>query len=252
LIYKSAIELPDNQTIRKKLAALNANLVLSDMIFQEIRDKQRELETWGHGRFEKLQERAKEVSLDSLPKYQSATDTELSEKTDKGNNKNIEKILLKALKAHNLENYRRAISLYSEALSTAPSLKVRAIIYHHRGLAYFMLNKERQALRDFENSVKCDPRYYQVLNNRAMLLRRMGLTNEALYNFDRSLELEQNQADVFFLRAQTHYETGNYLSAINDAQMAIQLRPDYSEAQALFKQAQKDQSKLDPKEKDSS
>lgn len=35
LVYKSEIEFPDIKAIRKKIAALNANLVLSDMIFQE-------------------------------------------------------------------------------------------------------------------------------------------------------------------------------------------------------------------------
>jgi len=236
LVYKSGIEFPDNQAIRKKMAALNANLVLSDMIFQEIRDKQKELEIWGHERFKELQKRAKEVSVDSLPKYQVITDKDdwISKKESKNN---IEKKLLKALEAHNDENYRRAIELYSKALSIDPPLKVRAIIYNHRGLAFFLMNKERQALKDFEDSFKCDPSYYQVLNNRALVLRRMGLTNEALYNFDKSLDLEKKQAEVYYLRAQTHYETQNYKSALNDVEIAIQLSPDYQEAKKLLQQA---------------
>jgi tetratricopeptide (TPR) repeat protein len=220
------------------MAALNANLVLSDMIFQEIRDKQKELEIWGHERFKELKKRAKEVSIDSLPKYQVVTENDdwIRKKESK---KNIEKKLLKALEAHNDENYRRAIELYSDALSINPPLKVRAIIYNHRGLAFFMLNKERQALKDFEASFKCDPSYYQVLNNRALVLRRMGLTNEALYNFNKSLELEEKQAEVYYLRAQTHYEIQNYRSALDDVEIAIQLSPDYQEAQKLLQKALK-------------
>lgn len=245
LVYKSAIEFPDNQAIRKKMAALNANLVLSDMIFQEIRDKQKELEIWGHERFKELQKRAKEVSIDSLPKYQLITEKDDWRKNQKKESKkNIEKKLLKALEAHNDENYRRAIDLYSEALSTDLPLKVRAIIYNHRGLAFFMLKKERQALKDFEDSFKCDPSYYQVLNNRALVLRRMGLTNEALYNFDKSLELEEKQAEVYYLKAQTHYETQNYRSALNDVEIAIHLSPDYEEAQKFLQQAIKKISEL--------
>lgn len=243
LVYKSDIEFPDNLAIRKKMSALNANLVLSDMIFQEIRDKQIELEIWGHERFKELQKRAKEVSIDSLPKYLVVTEKDDWRKK-KESKKNIEKNLRKALEAHNVENYRRAIDLYSEALSADPPLKVRAIIYNHRGLAFFMLNKERQALKDFEDSFKCDPSYYQVLNNRALVLRRMGLTNEALYNFDKSLELEEKQAEVYYLRAQTHYETKNYQSALNDVKIAIQLSPNYPETQKLLQQALKKLSEL--------
>jgi ppGpp synthetase/RelA/SpoT-type nucleotidyltranferase len=245
VVYKSDVELPD-QAIRKKMAALNANLALSDMIFQEIRDKQKELEIWGHERFKELQKRAKEVSIDSLLNYQLVTEKDDWGKIQKKESKeNIEKTLLKALEAHNDENYRRAIDLYSEILSTAPPLKVRAIIYNHRGLAFFMLYKERQALRDFEDSFKCDPSYYQVLNNRALVLRRMGLTNEAMYNFNKSLELEEKQAEVYYLRAQTHYETQNYQSALNDVEIAINLSPNYQEAEKLLKQILKKLSELE-------
>ncbi len=245
VVYKSDIELPD-QAIRKKMAALNANLALSDMIFQEIRDKQKELEIWGHERFKELQKRAKEVSIDSLPKYQVVTEKDDWGKIQKKESKeSIEKTLLKALEAHNDENYRRAIDLYSEILSTDPPLKVRAIIYNHRGLAFIMLYKERQALKDFEDSFKCDPSYYQVLNNRALVLRRMGLTNEALYNFNKSLELEEKQAEVYYLRAQTNCETQNYQSALNDVEMAIHLSPNHQEAQKLLKRILKKLSELE-------
>jgi putative GTP pyrophosphokinase len=74
LVYKSDIEIPGNKTTLKKIAALNANLVLSDMIFQEIRDKQKELEVWGRERFQELQKRARGISLDSIPKYHEHID----------------------------------------------------------------------------------------------------------------------------------------------------------------------------------
>lgn len=245
LIYKTDIEFPDNKAIRKKLAALNASLLLSDMIFQEIRDKQKELELWGRERFKELQKRAKGVSLDSLPKYQVVMGKDDWEKKQKDKSKKyLENSLLKALEAHNDGNFRRAIDLYSEALSTDPPFKVRAIIYNHRGLAFCMLNKERQALKDFEDSFKCDTSYYQVLNNRALVLRRMGLTNEALFNFDKSLELEEKQAEVYYFRAQTHYETQNYQSALNDVESAIHLSPDYQEAKILLQQTLKKLSEL--------
>lgn len=252
LVYKNDIEFPDNKAIRKKLAALNANLVLSDMIFQEIRDKKKELEIWGRERFKELQKRAKRVSIDSLPKYQSVIEKDGWEKEQKEKSKKyLENILLKALEAHNDGNFKRALDLYSEALSTDPPLRVRAIIYNHRGLAFCMLNKERQALKDFEDSFKCDPSYYQVLNNRALVLRRMGLTNEALYNFDKSLSLEKMQAEVYYFRAQTYYETQNYQSAMNDVETAIHLRPDYQEAQILLQQTVKKLSGLKEENKPS-
>src|SRR3989339_1207160 len=240
LAYKSDIELTGQKVIRKKIAALNANLALSDMIFQEIRAKQKEMEAWGREHFTELQKRAKRISIDSLPKYQVVIEKHDGDaKQKETSNINLEKSLLKALEAHNGEKYASAIDLYGEALSAKPPLKVRAIIYNHRGLAFFMLNRERQALKDFEDAIKCDPNYYQALNNRALVLRRMGLTDEALYNFDKSLGVEEKQAEVYFFKAQIHHETRNYQSALNDAETAIRLRPDYQEARILLQQVLK-------------
>jgi putative GTP pyrophosphokinase len=207
------------------------------MVFQEIRDKQKELEIWGRERFQELQKRARGISPASLPKYQGHTDKtvlHVGQRAESENN--LEKSFFKALEAHNNEKYLHAIDLYSKALSTDPPLKARAIVYNHRGLAFFMLNKERHALRDFEDSIKCDPGYYQALNNRALVLRRMGLTTEAIYNFDKSLAIEEKQADVYYFKAQTHYETQDYRSALIDIETAIRLRPDYQEAKALLQQ----------------
>ena len=210
------------------------------MIFQEIRAKQKEMEAWGREHFTELQKRAKRISIDSLPKYQVVIEKHDGDaKQKETSNINLEKSLLKALEAHNGEKYASAIDLYGEALSAKPPLKVRAIIYNHRGLAFFMLNRERQALKDFEDAIKCDPNYYQALNNRALVLRRMGLTDEALYNFDKSLGVEEKQAEVYFFKAQIHHETRNYQSALNDAETAIRLRPDYQEARILLQQVLK-------------
>ena len=184
---------------------------------------------------QELQKRARGISPASLPKYQGHADKTVS---DDGqgveSENNLEKNLLKALEAHNNEQYLRAIDLYNEVLSIDPPLKVRAIIYNHRGLAFFMLIKERHALTDFEDSVTCDPGYYQALNNRALMLRRMGLTAEAIFNFDKSLAIEEMQADVYFFKAQTHFETKNYQHALQDVETAIRLRPDYQEAKTLL------------------
>jgi lipoprotein NlpI len=73
----------------------------------------------------------------------------------------------------------------------------------------------------------------------------MGLTNEALYNFNKSLALEEKQAEVYYLRAQIHYETQNYQAALNDVEMAVELNPDHHEAQKLLQSALKAYSDLE-------
>src|SRR5690606_12002199 len=66
LIYKNHFRYPNSDSIRKKLAAVNASLSLADMIFQEIRDTQKEMAAWGKQRFKAMLDKAGE-HLDSLP-----------------------------------------------------------------------------------------------------------------------------------------------------------------------------------------
>jgi len=114
-------------------------------------------------------------------------------------------------------------------------LNVRAMIYNHRGLAFFMLGQEQLALADFDQSHNCDPTYYPALNNQALALRRMGLTDGALKYFTMSLELCENQPDVYFLRAQTFIEIGSYEAGRRDAKRALELRPTLDEAKDLLR-----------------
>lgn len=238
LTYKSNLKFYSN-SIRKKLSALNATLTLSDMIFQEIRDAQKDLEIWGQERFQELIKKATQINFTDVPKYLIEKHLTLGEKhilsPSKAINKKFDATLIQALEAHNIKDYELAIDLYTQILDLNPDLKVRSIIYNHRGMANFMLHLERQSLKDFGMSFSCDSTNYRALNNRALVLRRMGLIEESLDDFKCSLELKENQPEVFYLRAQVYYETKNYQSSLIDLKFATKLNSEYKEAIDLMK-----------------
>jgi len=237
LIYKSDLRF-FNESTRKKLAALNASLTLSDMIFQEIRDNQKELERWGKERFQELKAQATQISTNNLPSLinEHLTSTETHSLSPPNViNKNADSLLMQALSAHNSKDYKRAIALYSQVLDLNLDLKIRSIVYTHRGMAKFMLQLDLQALKDFEISLQCDSTNYRALNNRALILRRMGRIIESLEDFKLSLELKENQPEVYYLRAQTNFEIENYQSSLEDLKLALKLNPDYKEAIELMK-----------------
>lgn len=238
LIYKSTVGFP-NEMIRKKLAALNANLTLSDIIFQEIKDFQKELEGWGKERFKELKKQVMQVGPGNVPKYLKNKSQASKKRKDSGiprtTLKKLENIFLQALEAHNNKEYKKAKNLYSQSLQLNPDLKIRSIIYNHRGMANFMLNLERQALQDFEMSFQCDSSNFRALNNRALIWRRMGRLREAFDDFDRSIELKAFQPEVYYLRAQTHSEIGDYESAHRDLKYALKIHPKYTDARNLMK-----------------
>lgn len=252
LIYKNHFRFPNNESIRKKLAALNANLTLSDMIFQEIRDYQKEMEKWGKDRFKALIDKAVDIeqaSVVSGPQHEG--DSKGSQQADSATGKlpgadvqadtdnlasraEIEKHMMAALKAHNEHDYRTAIHFYSLVLDCNPELKVRSVVFSHRGMAHFMLQQESQALSDFDRSFYCDRSNYRSLNYRAMVLRRMGYVEEALECFASSLDIRENQAEVYLLRSQTLFEIAEDEEAMADLQKALELDPANEDARRLY------------------
>jgi len=237
LIYKNHFRYPNNDSIRKKLAAVNASLSLADMIFQEIRDMQKEMAVWGRERFKAMLDKAGE-NLDSLP---GVREPELPQATlpgiedlPAGNRAEIERHLMAALKAHNEHNYHEAIRHYTQVLECNPELSVRSAVFSHRGMAYFMLQQESLALSDFDRSYQCDKHNYRALNYRAMILRRMGYVDQALECFALSLDISPQQAEVYFLRAQTLAEIARGAEAIADLQRALELDPAHAEARQLL------------------
>ncbi|MCK4503531.1 MAG: RelA/SpoT domain-containing protein, partial [Desulfuromonadales bacterium] len=135
LVYKSDIGMP-NDTIRRKLASLNASLTLSDLIFQEIRDSQNEIrqqglkcrqdvETMAFG-YEDIQALQISDSIKSLKSDAIAPSP-----------KNLEKLMLTALEAHSNGQFRNAINLYGSILHMKLDPAIRSLIYNHRGMAWF-------------------------------------------------------------------------------------------------------------------
>ncbi|MDH4042957.1 MAG: hypothetical protein OEY20_00325 [Gemmatimonadota bacterium] len=232
LIYKVNPDLPDT-SVRKKLAALNASLTLSDMIFQEIRDHQRELGQWGRERFHELRTKAAFPEPTAIPLVQRKKEAAGRRRSSGGGDAGLDSTLYLGLKAHNEKDYPTAIRLYSRALRMRPDMKIRSIIYNHRGMAHFMLDREEQALRDFDKSFQCDPRNWRALNNRALMWRRMGHVPASLKDFSHSLAIKARQPEVHFLRSQTFFAIGDPATALQEVEAALSLRKTYPEAQEL-------------------
>jgi ppGpp synthetase/RelA/SpoT-type nucleotidyltranferase len=237
LIYKSHYRFPNNDSIRKKLAAVNASLSLADMIFQEIRDAQKEMARWGQERFQAMLDKATELVepvLNTPPPELPQPTLPGIEPPGASSRAEMERNLMAGLKAHNEKDYRTAIDCYSLVLASDPELAIRAIVFNHRGMAYFMLQQESLALSDFNRSFQCDTSNYRALNYRAMVLRRMGYVEPALESFTLSLEIAPSQAEVYYLRAQTLVEIDETERAIADLKRTLELEPQHKEALSLL------------------
>lgn len=242
LIYKSDITLP-NESIRRKLASLNATLTLSDLIFQEIRDYQKEIRERDRKRRQSL-----EVKLATMPGINE--DLPILQENGKKpairadidsimGEANLEKALLAALEAHSSGQLENAVEIYTSILRLKTKDKVRSLVYNHRGMAYFGLSDYPRAIRDFSKSISYDPENVRCYNNRALTFRVLKRHEQSLEDYDRSIAVNPNQIDGFWGRAQTLYEMKLYTQALSDCEKVLSIQSDFTPAQSLIKRLNK-------------
>ncbi|MFQ3620999.1 MAG: tetratricopeptide repeat protein [Spirochaetales bacterium] len=250
LMYKAEFT-PFDEPLRRKLAAVNANLSLSDIIFQEIRDYQRrlqaELKTRRTSFLLKIQSETEENLKNSNarfpgfpPQFQEGQEIQESQEIQrmaKGSPfyETLDNLLLNALTAHNQQQYDKAIDMYSSILARKPKKSIRALVYIHRGMAFFGESKYDKALEDFTAALTLQPENPRIYYYRGIVQRFRKDLNGALLDFNRSLDLDPYHFDSLFSRAQVYFSLGNYVQAMEDCKQALALKPKVAEAQRFLK-----------------
>lgn len=235
LIYKANFSL-FNESIKRKLASLNASLTLSDIIFQEIRDYQKEIEL----RRERCREDINQM-LD-LPGGQDASkntigvapsgikptfEFSLAPKSD------LERRLFEALEAHSEHQYERAVQIYSNVIRMKVKPNVKSIVYNHRGMALFVQGKYNKAVQDFSKAIRNNPKDARLYNNRGMAYRMLKKYDLALKDFDTSIDLNVYQHEAYHIRALTYFDLMDYSNAIEDCRQALSINPQFEASQNL-------------------
>ena len=150
LVYKAEFT-PFDEPMKRKLAAVNASLSLADIVFQEIRDYQRQLNReLGKRResfFKKIEDSTDRLIFKEEQDQPKVTPLFRLEPSHGGDT--IDDMLLDALYAHNNDQFERAIEIYSRILELEPRDFVKSVIYKHRGMARFAQSLYEAAVEDF-------------------------------------------------------------------------------------------------------
>ena len=240
LVYKAEFS-PYDEPLKRKLAALNANLSLSDIIFQEIRDYQRQLHTELNKRRYTFNKRIEHKSEEFFQEHRDYSHINQKKYPDLDKSKfnqystneigNIDNMLLDALYSHNEGDFNTAIEIYTKILDMNPQDYVKPVIFVHRGMAYFGQSLYDLAERDFSEALKKEPNNDKTHYYRGIVYSIRENYTKALNDFNRSLSINPYQSWVLYSRAQVYFHIGDYPAAMNDCCSAISLKPDYPEAE---------------------
>ena len=225
LYYKTEFN-PVDTPMKRKLAAVNANLTLVDWVFQEIRDYQKQLDGQLEKRrgsfYQKVEEETDALLFSNIPTTKTnLMDTPVIEM----DNLSIDELLLKALRAHNENRYEEAMIIYSRILELNPVKKISSLIYKHRGMAYFAQSRYQEAVDDFTIALAHDVKSYKAAYYRGVVRSVLRLYSEAIDDYTLSLELNPYQAFCLFRRGQAFYHIGDYPQALSDCEGSLAIEP---------------------------
>ncbi len=236
LVYKSDYT-PFDESLRRKLAALNANLSLADMVFHEIREYQRELQRqlkkrrndfWDLVRHSENEQKGKDQVPLQLMRHDE--DGPQLSQVAMGHVDVVDGHLLGALYAHNNHRYEEALERYTTILKLNPRPAVKTIVLVHRGMVAFALGDYVDAIQDFGRSLDGEGDHRKAYYYRAVAHRQMGAFTEALDDLNQCLAIDPYQAEALLSRGQTLVKLGDYSAALQDVDAAIALRPSDEEA----------------------
>ena len=234
LIYKSEFN-PYDEPMRRKLAALSASLYLADITFQELRKYQRELKTNMEIRrdsiFEKVDESTDALLFEGFNLESSGKFSDLPEKfpeppvVEYSSYDSIDDLLLKALKAHNNEQYEEAILYYIKILELDLDNTIKSLILKHRGMAFFACSKYKEAIADFKESFKLDPSSSRAVYYQGVVYSVLRKHKEAIEVFNKSLKINPFQPFCLYRRGQSYFHLDDFTQALADCEAALALEP---------------------------
>jgi tetratricopeptide (TPR) repeat protein len=94
-----------------------------------------------------------------------------------------------------------------------------------RAVGFRLAERWDDALKDLNRALKLDPKSFEALANRAMVLRNKGRVAEALADYDKALVLKPDDGAALILRGQARIQHGDARGGLADLDRAIELDP---------------------------
>lgn len=236
LVYKAEFN-PFDEPMKRKLAALNANLSLSDIIFQELREYQHrltnELDKRRTNFFRKIEKSIDEPFFPDREDSPTLGAPPPSASEYLGCEASIDELLVSALNAHNRDDYASAIETYSCILSRSPRSEIAALIHKHRGMAYFAQSKYDEAVSDFTRTLELDPKSYKAAYYRGVVHSVRTDYPASVRDFERALDIHPCHFYSLYRRSQAYFHLGDYPKALADCEAALRLDPENEQASKM-------------------
>jgi len=162
--------------------------------------------------------------LTKLQLYDRALDD--LESADKLDPHNIDILIDLAAVKYLLGDYSDSAKDYEKILAEHPK---DADALYGRGISYAGMGKSKEAIADFEDVIKLKPRYDKAYRQMCTAYLALNQSDKAESTITAAMNSCGADADLYFSRALSRYQSGRRESALEDYNEAIRLSPDRKE-----------------------
>ncbi len=127
-------------------------------------------------------------------------------------------------------DYDKAIKLAGQLLGRTESHEEKASILAARAIAYKQTGRINEAIADFSEAIRFDPKEAFVYHNRGYSFIMKREWDHAIADFTEAIRLSPKDAIIYFNRGRTYLEKGQFDKAIADFSEAIRFNPSFAEA----------------------
>lgn len=118
------------------------------------------------------------------------------------------------------------IAYFSKAIRIDPSF---GNAYSYRGMALQELNRDEEAIKDFDKAIELQAPYgYIDFNNRGVSKKKLKRYEEAILDYNKAIQLKPDYAAAFYNRGLAKRTLNRLDDAILDYDKAIKIKPDYA------------------------
>ena len=139
----------------------------------------------------------------------------------------LDTLVKKAFDATDAGEFTEAEGYWTELIKLYPD---NAAGWSNRGNSKMSQNRPQEALLDYNKSVELAPNYTDPYLNRGTALESLGKWQEAIADYDRVLELDPKDAAAYNNRGNAKAGLGKWQEAIADYQTAMNVNSRFSTA----------------------
>lgn len=94
--------------------------------------------------------------------------------------------------------FTKGLEQYDMIISNFPNYDLKYIVYYDMGICLDNLNRQEDAVKAYEESIKLNPKYANSWGNKGVSLNKLGLQEEAVLAYEEAIKLKPDYIDAIY------------------------------------------------------